>query len=229
MLVKKIKTEYEYINKEIRPAEYLLWWLARIMLFVALMLTLKAGNNDFLAKKIKSNLLASFIFPLIHLLPRRFFPARLNYRLQSLIALMLIMTSFFGQYKGLYSTSEWFDIYLHFFGCLACVYVGYELLIALRNKQEALEPMTGAICGFGLSFVLAIGWEIFEFISDCIYPLSNAQNWSCYNSDRLIALLPPMDPARLALIDTMTDLAAGSLGSLVGGFLLYTYLKKKRG
>jgi len=228
MLIKKIKSEYDFLRKEISAVEYAFWWLVRILLFAALLSTIKAGNNDFLDKKIRSNFLLTFAFPAVHLLPRRFFPARLDYRVQSVISAMLLVTSFFGQYKGFYSTKEWFDLYLHFFGCFFCVYLGYELVRALLNKKEGIEPSLATISGFGLSFFFAVAWEIFEFISDSIYPMSNAQNWSCYNSDRLIALLPPMDPARLALIDTRTDRAAGSLGSILGAIALYIYLKYKQ-
>ncbi|NLP47952.1 MAG: hypothetical protein GX345_03300 [Clostridiales bacterium] len=230
MLKKKLISEYKHFRDEAGILDYLFWWFARALLFVALVKTLKSGNNDFLAMKIRTNFLLLFVLPLLHLLPRKIFLARISYRVQSFVSMMLIMTSYFGQYKGLYSKSEWFDLYLHFFGCMIGVYLAYELFMSLKKDSGPLDPLTGAVCGFGLSFFFAVAWEIFEFVSDCIYPMSNAQNWSCHNSQGLIKILEvfgPLNPERLALIDTMTDLIAGSLGSIVGGIILYVYLNLK--
>ena len=137
---------------------------------------------------------------------------------------MLLTTAFFGQYKGFYSNVEWYDAYLHIIGCFVFVYAGYELTMALKRDDLPLAPVVAAMCGFGLSFFFAVGWEIFEFFCDNYFIGSNSQNWSNINSNELMALLPPIDPQRYALLDTMTDMIAGTVGSLLGGITVFAYV-----
>lgn len=220
----KLLSEYKIFRRQVTWVEYALWWAGRMALLYILVTAAREARGEILVMQLKWEFGLSFAFPLLHLLPRKVFLARLSYRVQDVIVLMLVITSVFGQFKGYYSTVEWYDAYLHIIGSFVFVYVGYELTMALKRDNQPIAPVVAAMCGFGFSFFCAVGWEIFEFICDTVYVSSNSQNWSFVNSSQLLALFPGIDPRRLALLDTMTDLIAGTAGSLLGGTLLLPYV-----
>jgi len=230
MLKSKLKSEYKIFRDEVTWVEYALWWVARIMLICALVKATKGGWAASVLLQLRVEVAIMFMLPVLHLLPRKIFIARLSYRVQDIVLLLLLITAYYGQYRGFYSTVEWFDVYLHVSGMFLCVFVGYALTMALKHDNLPLAPVVAAMCGFGFSFFLAVSWEIFEFTCDSLWAGSNSQNWMCIDSAHLIALLPPMDPRRYALLDTMSDLIAGAIGSVFGGIVLfpYVYLMNKR-
>ncbi len=230
MLKHKLVSEYRIFRKEVTWVEYALWWVIRFVLLYALVNAIKEARGEVTILQLGVEFALSFILPLLHLLPRSVFLARINFRVQDAVVVMLLTTAYFGQYKGFYSNVEWYDAYLHIIGCFVFVYAGYELTMALKHDKLTLAPVVAAMCGFGLSFFFAVGWEIFEFFCDNYFPGSNSQNWANGNSNQLLALLPPIDPQRYALLDTMSDMIAGTIGSLLGGIALfpYVYLMNKK-
>lgn len=224
MIKQKLVSEYQIFRRQVTWVEYALWWAGRLALLYILVTAMREQRGELLIMQLKWEFGLSFAFPLLHLLPRKLFLARISYRVQDVIILMLVITSVFGQFKGYYSTVEWYDAYLHIIGSFAFVLVGYELTMALKRGEEPIAPVVAAMCGFGFSFFCAVGWEIFEFVCDTVIVSSNAQNWSFVNSSQLLQFFPGIDPRRLALLDTMTDLIAGTIGSLLGGTLLLPYV-----
>ncbi|MEI6578120.1 MAG: hypothetical protein WCN92_01500 [Eubacteriales bacterium] len=224
MIKKKLLSEYEIFRDEVTWAEYALWWAARIMLFYALGKTISIGITGVTLFQLGAEVALTFALPLLHLLPRKIFLARLSYRVQDVVVLLLFVTAYFGQFKGFYSNVEWYDVYLHVLGMFLCVYAGYALIMALKRDNLPMAPVVAAMCGFGFSFFLAVSWEIFEFACDSIWVGSNSQNWSNSDSNQLLALLPLMDPRRYALLDTMSDLIAGTIGSFLGGITIFPYV-----
>jgi len=223
----KFKNEYRIFRTEVTPAEYILWWVARAAILYAFIKTVQSGQKETLIMQIAAKFAFSFFLPLLHLLPRRIFLARLSYRVQDIV-IILLTASAYGQYAGFYNNVEWFDFFIHIADSILCVYAGYELTKALKKDDEILPPVIAAMCGFGFSFFFAVCWEIFEFFSDTIFPGSNSQNWMFIDSGQLLLLLPAMDPRRLPLLDTMTDLIGGTAGSLLGGISLFVYLHVKK-
>jgi len=226
-LKNKITAEYRIFRKEVAWLEYAFWWVVRAAIIYALVKSLADGDPRDLALRLSAKLLSSFMLPVLHLLPRKIFIAKLSYRVQTIASVMLLLTAVLGQFKGYYSSVEWFDAYLHTFGCFVCVFAGYELTMALKRDNFALSPLVGAMSGFGFSFFFAVAWEIFEFTSDTLMTGGNSQNWSFYNSDGLLAYFPDIEPQRYALLDTMTDLIFGAVGSILGGIALLVYLRIK--
>lgn len=220
----KLRGEYAIFREEVTWVEYALWWVGRLMLLYALVTAVTEQRGESLIMQLRVEFALMFFLPILHILPRRIFLARLSYRVQDIVVVMLLTTAFFGQFRGFYSTVEWFDAIMHVIGCFVCVYAGYELTMALRREKTPLSPVVAAMCGFGFSFFFAVGWEIFEFICDNIFEGSNSQNWSNINSEGLLAFFPGMEPQRLPLLDTMTDLIAGSVGSLFGGVFVFVYV-----
>jgi len=226
MLKRKLKSEYKIFRDEVTWVEYALWWAGRLMLAYALVKEIKGGYGASALLQMKVELALTFALPVLHLLPRKIFIARLSYKTQDILVFMLFVTAYFGQYRGFYSTVEWYDAYLHIIGCFVCVFAGYALTKALKHDNLPMAPVVAAICGFGFSFFVAVSWEIFEFTCDTIWASSgsNSQNWMNIDSSQLVALLPAADPRHYALYDTMSDLAAGTIGSILGGIAIFPYV-----
>ena len=224
MVKRKLTSEYKLFRQQVTWVEYAVWWVIRFILLFAFINSVRQERSEVTILQLGAELGISFLLPLLHLLPKSIFLARINYRVQDVLVVMLLVTAYFGQYKGFYSTVEWYDFYLHIIGCFVFVYAGYELTMALKRDDLPLAPIVAAMCGFGLSFFFAVGWEIFEFFCDSYFPGSNSQNWTNMNSQQLMTLLPLVDPQRYALLDTMSDLVAGTIGSLLGGIALYPYV-----
>lgn len=224
MIKRKLVDEYRLFRQQVTWVEYAVWWVVRFILLFALVNAIAQERSEATILQLGAEFGLSFLLPLLHLLPRKVFLARINYRVQDVVIVMLLVTAYFGQYKAFYSHSEWFDAYLHIIGCFLFVYAGYELTMALKRDDLPLTPLVAAMCGFGFSFFFAVGWEIFEFFCDNYFVDSNSQNWMNSNSEQLLALMPRIDPQRYALLDTMSDLVAGTIGSLLGGLALYPYV-----
>lgn len=95
--------------------------------------------------------------------------------------------------------------------------------MALQRERTPVSPVVGSFCGFGFSFFFAAGWELFEFYSDVLTG-GNAQNWMVINSEGMKRFLPALEPAQYVLMDTMSDLLFGLVGSILGGAALYVYI-----
>ncbi len=227
MSIKNLSGAYKTIREQVGKAEYLFWQITRLMLLYALVSAIVNKRSDILILQLIAEFALAFALPLMRLFAKRGFISRLNMKVQTHISIMLLVTAFFGQFKGLYSSSEWYDTYMHVIGGYIFVFTGYELAEALKRDEGRLDPLVGAIAGFGLSSFFAVFWEIFEFACDSVFVDSNSQNWSAVNSEDILSLFSNIDPRRFALLDTMLDLVSGSIGSLFGLVALYIILNHK--
>jgi hypothetical protein len=85
---------------------------------------------------------------------------------------------------------------------------------------------------FGLAFVFAAGWELFEFTFDQWFG-GDAQHWSLElaikeaGSLEELFMLIPLEPerleARFAIMDTMEDAICNAIGAVI----MYLILRKK--
>ena len=115
-----------------------------------------------------------------------------------------------------YSIFMW-DKILHLLGGAEAVFMGYELATAMqkRDKKQCDLPIV-LLCALGFSFFISTCWELFEFSFDQIAG-GDSQHWSyelakAANNTR--TFFKPRDPARFALMDTMTDIVFNTLGAV---------------
>ena len=99
--------------------------------------------------------------------------------------------------------------FMHFSSGFLLVLVGnllYRRLLSRAPKSASLPKLLPVLFSFFLSVAFAGLWEIYEFCGDFFFNLQ-AQGGS--------------------LLDTMTDIIAGSIGAVVGAFSLWLRLKKQ--
>lgn len=129
----------------------------------------------------------------------------------------LLLASFGGAFLNFYYSIFMWDKILHLLGGAEAVFMGYELATAMqkRDKKQCDLPIV-LLCALGFSFFISTCWELFEFSFDQIAG-GDSQHWSyelakAANNTR--TFFKPRDPARFALMDTMTDIVFNTLGAV---------------
>ncbi len=214
----KIKREFNEFRREISWFEYAFWWIVRIMMFVgAIKVTI--DNSEYLTMLMWSNLALLFVLPELHILPRKWcFFANLSHHNQTVAVFMVLITAYFGNYLRWYHEMDAYDFLVHFFSGIVCVFVGYDLARALAPKsRDKFDTNISTIIGFGISCFAAIFWEIYEFSFDIIMD-ENTQRYLDTPEPILISIFKPY-PEQYPLFDTMSDIIAGFVGAVIGGFL----------
>ena len=216
-LKNKLRFEIRELKSEIGGVEYAFWWLVRILMFVGSVDCIDSGDTGHLLLQMWSNTALLFVLPEFHILPRKWcFFSRLSYHNQTVAALMVLLTSYLGNYRNFYGNIEAFDFYVHFFSGIVCVFVGYDLAKALApSSKDKFDTNIKTITGFGLSCFAAVFWEIYEFVFDAIMASSTQAHSD--SPEKILAMVIHPHEVQFPLFDTMTDLMAGFLGAVVGG------------
>lgn len=188
-------------------------------MFIGAVDCLDSGDTGHLILQMWSNFGLLFVLPELHIFSRKWcFFARLSYHNQTVAALMVLLTSYLGNYRNLYGEIQAFDFWVHFFSGIVCVFVGYDLAKALApSSADKFDTNIKTITGFGLSCFAALFWEIYEFSFDAIMT-SNTQAHHDTPEAILSAIINP-HPDQFPLFDTMTDAIAGFLGAVLGGVI----------
>lgn len=118
--------------------------------------------------------------------------------------------TFFAQYLGgmlrLYDVIPIYDLLLHFAsGTLLVLLADYVFVLITKKHSECVVPLNVRVifCFFG-SVASAAAWEIWEYSGDILLSLQSQGG----------------------LDDTMTDIVAGTIGALIGVFVLRAILLK---
>lgn len=125
-----------------------------------------------------------------------------------------VLFAMFAQFGGamldFYHIIPIYDLLLHFFsGALLVFAANYLFKILIHSDKTYNIPRKIAVAfAVFTSIASAAIWEIFEFSVDQLFGL---------------------DCQLHSLTDTMTDIIAGSTGALIGGILLFLYIKKTVG
>lgn len=220
MVKRRLLNEYRDFRKEVTWAEFALWCVAWALMAYAVAKKTIAGNDPNVLLILKTDFTVMFLLPLFRLtLPKRVFLARISYRAEKWVIILAFAAGFIGKYLYIYTYIPRYDFFLHAFGCVILVLAGCEVTLALSRSPAKIEPIILAACAFGLSFVAAVTWEMFEFVCDQFFS-GDTQAWGFIPSDKFLAIFPTA-PIRYPLLDTMTDLISGYAGSLVGGTIAF--------
>ncbi|MDL2220385.1 hypothetical protein LJC55_01830 [Eubacteriales bacterium OttesenSCG-928-N14] len=128
----------------------------------------------------------------------------------------LFMANYLGSIQYFYGKVEGYDLAMHFVSHISLVMVAYYLLhdVLLPRQPQAVVPqwLIILLCVlFSIAFTAL--WEIYEFVMD-----------------RIIVDLYAQGSGQPGLVDTMTDMIAGTTGALfAGGLLIIAWrVKQKR-
>lgn len=124
------------------------------------------------------------------------------------VALFSCAALYGGGMLEFYTLFSEYDICLHFLSGILLVWMGHYILRLLLLFSKAQHPLPyGITLAFSWLFSVASAgvWEIFEFVTDLLFDLQS----------------------QLGLWDTMTDICAGVVGSLISVLLLHLFLRRR--
>lgn len=234
-IVNRAKELRKQLFEEITVFEYVLWWVARIMLLCAVIF---AKDNAYRTLDSLNMLTAYAMTALRFVAPKKSFFARIDFRCQHLINLMEVLGIFFGHLLFVYDRIPKFDRLLHLLSGPVVVIAGYYIYKAFVTKDQkekyCTNPVIATYCSFSFSFVIMVLWEIQEFISDYFI---GSQNQGYY-------YVPPQDDiwfkifgqganggvGQFPLWDTMLDMIDATITTIPAALVLFAVLvliKKK--
>lgn len=230
------KDYWRRIFTEVNKIELIYWWIMRGLMIFALIYTIKTGHglaaDEYKGsnpwQQVAANLVGMFAYEIIQLFPKKSILRKLSYHFQDITALGFLLGSFGGAFLNFYYSIPMYDKILHATGTAEGVYIGYELVSAMQLKLKKTCPyQIVALCALGIGFVLASGWELFEFCYDQFFG-GDAQHWNIQNAidqaggiENVFSMFKFDDmelfERRFPLMDTMSDIVM----NFVGGFIMY--------
>ncbi len=226
---------FKRITSMPKKSEQIFWWILRLTQIGGIIysLVVKTDLGFYQPLQMFANLVGMFAFEICQAFPKNTFPRYLPSYFQNISIIGFFLASFGGAFLNFYYILPGFDKALHLFGCMEAVFISYELLCAMQLRDKVIvPPRYMALCAFGLGFVFAAGWELFEFTFDQWFG-GDAQHWDLQKAIEEVGgrenlfMLIPLDEerfeARFALMDTMGD----AILNAVGAIPMYLFLRYK--
>ncbi len=223
-----IKDYFKRVYKDVKPIEHIYWWALRGLMIYAMIdsfINVDPSLGSYQPLQIAANLVGMFAYEICQMFPKNTFPRLLPHYFQHIAILGFFCASFGGAYLNLYYALPMYDKILHALGCMEAVFISYELVCAMQIRDKTVcPPKIAALCAFGVAFVFAGGWELFEFTFDQWFG-GDAQHWDLAKAiaeaggnKEDVFMLIPLDEvrfeSRFALMDTMGDMILNTLGAV---------------
>lgn len=229
----RVKETWKLMRSEITAFDYVLFWIARILLLCAVIF---AKDNAY--RTLDSlNMLACYSVSIIRFIaPRKSFIARIDFRVQHIINIFEVFGIFGGHLLDAYSYVPRFDRHLHWLSGYLVVIAGYYLYKAIVTKEGrekfVPDPQIAALTSCGASFIIIVLWEISEFISD-FFIGSHNQGYQYWPVDeelifRVLGRGAGVE-AQFPLFDTMLDMIDATITTVIGTVVLYVVLVFRNG
>lgn len=231
-MISKLKDNLREMREQISIPEYLFWWAARVFMLLYIIQTFRGDHKwiDYLLPVIVG--IGTFAVLLMRMItPRGSLFGRLSFHLQTFVSMMCVAGSV-GNYFGLYSVNGTlhYDWILHVVSGVPMTMLGYYLLVAMNGNKTKLTPQICACGSMGFSFIVIIGWEIFEYCGDYLFGDCNQRyNWEIVPEDPFYKFFTnsAAGQAQLPLADTIVDMATAFFVTIFTGIVLYAFLKHK--
>ena len=231
-MVQKCKDNLHELREQISVPEYLFWWASRIFMLLYIIQTFKGDHKwiDYLLPVIVG--IGTFVVFLMRMVtPQNSLFGRLSFHLQTFVDMMCVAGSV-GNYFGLYSVNGTlhYDWILHVISGVPITMLGYYLLVAMNGKKTKLTSQICACGSMGFSFIVIIGWEIFEYCGDYLFGDCNQRyNWEIVPEDPFYGFFSrsAAGMAQLPLADTIVDMATAFFVTIFTGIVLYIVLRRR--
>lgn len=230
----KVNYVWNKIRSEITIAEYISWWIVRILLVISIIL---AGDKTYVILH-AVNLPAAFAMSLIYFIfPKNSFFGRLDARTQHIINFFEVLGTFCGHILNAYAYIAKYDRLLHLFSGAAGVIAGYYIYKALVTKENNIKyvtPKAATFSAVSFSFMIIALWEVQEFISDYFIGSQNQGYYYAPAADDIFFKIfgngANRGEGQYPLWDTMMDMIDATLTTVAAGIILYiilTVIKKR--
>ena len=227
----RIKNEFKRRKNEISTPEYILWWVIRLSIFGAFFYSY--GNiPPALSLSIACNFVATFAVSLLSFIfPAKLLLGRLPYRVQTYVGIFTFLGAVLNQALDVGRYIDNYDKYLHVFSGFLVVFMGCYIFKSLAPDKNPDDKQM-IFASFGFSYFVAAFWEIFEFMADFFIPGSTNQGYNIGIDYSMLFFkifghgAENMNQA--PLMDTMLDLIAALVGSVVAVIILVIITKRKK-
>lgn len=223
----KINFEIAKVREQTNVADMLLWWCTRIVVLYAVL----TFENKAEATLLLVVSLGTVAITALHLItPRDSMFCKINYRVQSLLCIIIFLGSYCGNYVGVYAYAARFDTFLHFSSGFLGFFAGYyiaQTLVKPNNRKEQLS-----LCLFALAFAMTIIpiHEMTEFIGDYIWGTTNQGFMWEPEPDKMIYVIfgrGKDDPLLVKIFDTMYDMILASSSSIISFVIMMISFGRK--
>lgn len=228
----KIKYTFNSIFKEISVAEYVSWWIIRVLLLWAIIACPQSEKI-----MISINFLALFAMPLLRFLAGKdSFASRISFRCQHIINIVEFLGTFLNNFLDAGHYINRFDRLIHLFSGPLAVLAGYYLFKACFKTEKkfrlASEPSVVSLFSCGFSFMIICLWEFMEYFGDFFTGTTN-QGYNISPSEKefwyvLLNRVHVAGAAQYPLWDTMFDMFDAAVTTAVAAAVLYCILKSKK-
>ena len=145
----KYDVEMQKLTKQTNLADILLWWCVRALMLHAFI----TMENRAEAVLLLVNLLGTVAITILHIFaPSDSFLGRINYRVHTLLTIIVFWGSYGGNYIFLYAFIDRFDKKLHFLSGIIAVLAAYFLASEFIDKKSKGRRQTWCYKGVELGF-----------------------------------------------------------------------------
>lgn len=235
---------FKTITTKCKKWELALWWIVRLVMIAGAIESFVHHDNyeDKIRTMMIGNTALTFGWELFMLFPKKHMFSHIPSYVQNVTSVYIFLTAFMGAYRNFYYCVWWWDTALHFASGGILVIAGLVFMRAYEERDGIELPVAVVVfAAFCTSFMFGTMWECWEFYFDQTNMHAeiwgDTQHWCLQYADpsKLEHLIfepwfdrnDPNWQARFALMDTMTDIVANTLGACIGGVGLKIALHKQ--
>ncbi len=179
---------------------------------------LATNKNDYIVPIIERVL--AIIVVIIPLFLRKVFKIAFPKIITTFYYLFLFLSIGLGTFIGLFDTTEYWDIIVHFLSGVFFAFVGMFFVKSISEKRtEDLKLYQIFIFLFVFAVALGALWEIYEFCCDLILDL-NMQKYADESGVLYVG--------QKTLVDTMLDIIFNAVGALISSIICCVCCRKNK-
>ena len=228
----RTKEYFTRLNRDSKLYQKIFWWSLRLLMIGGIFYTafIQKEFPEGITRmrqvlQMSANLVGLFAWEIAQMTSEKCFMRYLPAYIQNYAVVSFTLASFGGAFLNFYYSIRFYDLLLHLTGVAAGTWIGYEAITAmqLRDRKKGTTTSIAIWAAAGLCFMVCTGWELFEFTFDQIGG-GDSQHWSMelakqaaerYGTNPIPNIIPHLNDARFALMDTMEDTICNTLGTVI--------------
>ncbi len=220
--------EVDKVRAQTNIFDVLLWWSVRI----AMLYAFAVMENRAEATLLFVNFLGTVAISALHFVtPKESMFCKINYRVQTLLCIIVFLGSYVGNYIEIYYIVGRYDALLHFISGFISFAAGYYLAVTLVKTGTSRENVSVCLFAIAFSFTVIPIHEVVEFVGDYIWGTAN-QGFLWEPSDNILLYRffgrGVGNELLIRIYDTMYDMSLAGITSLTSLAVLAVSLKRKR-